>query len=240
MIKKVIALSLVVSIFFTSCAQKELMSKNRYKDLVNNFLITQDSKKLVVIGQKHHYIFDIDKNLKSILSSSRKKGIEARFSIFEVNRDDVIKGGYFLEYKVQRYFSKKERLKYYEDTKWLKESGFKKQKEQKIPDKEVYKYTSKLVGERYIASNIKIPKNSFNKEYAITIEEIDKYKYDKYTRKRLSPVAYTADGALFIGGVVLVGALIISTQGAALRILDGVNFGGDNYYKEDKNTKNNK
>lgn len=221
---KILALSLIISLLFSSCAHKALWSKKRYNESVKNFLISEDGKKLVVISQKYHYIFDIDKSLKQILLSKHKQNIIANFSTFELNKDRNINGSYYLKYELEKYFSEEEKITFDKNTNWLIKNGFKKHKDQFSTNKIIYTFQSQLTGKRYIANNITVPNNSFNKQYTIIIEE---YEYTKDTREILSPVAYTVDGVLIVGGVALFIAAILLSDGQVSLSADFGRLGGE-------------
>lgn len=238
MSKKLLVFYIIVSILFTSCVQKELMSKNQYNESIKNFLISKDGKKLVVIGEKYHYIFEMNKTLLEILTSRQKKDIKANFSSFSIDINNNIVGKYYLSYELYRPYSKEEDKLFNEDLLWLEKQKFEKVKYYSDMIKYKYGHKGKLKGVRYLASDINLPKNSFNQEYVIRIQE-ENYKYDKDTRDMLSPVAQVADGVLIIGGVVLVVALVVVTAGKALEGVGNFNgFGGGsrNYPVESKET----
>lgn len=187
--KRIILITLVISILFTSCVTKSLWSNNKYKESIQNFLLSKDGKKLLIIGKKHHYIFSIDDNLKEVLLSKRKKNISPFFSIFKLNEHNIISGVFTLNYSAKKIEI--------DDKKWLKENGF------TLGDStNRYKKTISIAGQRYLANEIKIPTSQFNKKYYINIDT-KQYKYNTAERLLLSPVAVVADGILVIGTIAL-------------------------------------
>ena len=46
------------------------LADGQYEETLKAFLITQDGKKLVVLGQRYHYIFDLPPALYKVMTSS--------------------------------------------------------------------------------------------------------------------------------------------------------------------------
>ncbi|WP_230950064.1 hypothetical protein [Burkholderia cepacia] len=54
-----------------------LFEDGRYEETVDRFLVSEDGKKFVVLGEKYHYIFDMPEHLGAVLASPYRKSINA-------------------------------------------------------------------------------------------------------------------------------------------------------------------
>ena len=101
----------------SACTTTNFMwGKSVSKETITSFLITKDNENLIVIGEKHHYIFSVSNNLKTILSSDKRKHLIPYFYYFKVDEKNNITGEYTL-------LSTTDKL---QDNLWLKKAGFKK------------------------------------------------------------------------------------------------------------------
>lgn len=100
--KKIMAFFIVtLSCLISSCATTLLYSKDinnkPFLEEVNSFLISTDQKQLIIIGNKHHYIFPLEQNLKEILAWNVHKKLTASHLEFIISRSDIINGDFRLE-----------------------------------------------------------------------------------------------------------------------------------------------
>ena len=194
---------LILSLFFSSCATKELWSNARYKEVVENFLISSDGKKLVVVGKKYHYIFDLESDLKEILLSERKEKLVTLFDTFKIGENNKIEGHYILYYETKRDHSD-------QDLEWFRQKGFVKSEKNHWLSKEIdYYKKGRVSGTRYLADKELPLSRTFNKQYCIQIEE-PFYKYEEQERILATPIAITLDGAIVVG----VTALFVMSHGS--------------------------
>ena len=191
-----LTLLIICSLFIISCAggSTEKLWKNPvYKEKVESFLISDDSEKLVIIGNKYHYIFELDHDLKKILLSKNKSQLKARFSLFKVNGNNVVSGKYYLNYIGDN--------KEYRD--WLNKVGF----ESRINrDRTVFSYSGSMIGQRYTANKKIITTNNFNKQYTLRVEEPSTLSIGKVLA---TPIAVVADGVKLAASIYLVPLVLI-------------------------------
>ncbi|WP_321839835.1 hypothetical protein [Burkholderia cepacia] len=72
--------AIVVAAGLTGCTAM-LFEDGRYEETVDRFLVSEDGKKFVVLGEKYHYIFDMPEHLGAVLASPYRKSINA--SLYE-------------------------------------------------------------------------------------------------------------------------------------------------------------
>ena len=191
-----LTLLIICSLFIISCAggsTGKLWKNPVYKEKVESFLISDDSEKLVIIGNKYHYIFELDHDLKKILLSKNKSQLKARFSLFKVNGNNVVSGKYYLNYIGNN--------KEYRD--WLNKVGF----ESRINrDRTVFSYSGSMIGQRYTANKKIITTNNFNKQYTLRVEEPSTLSIGKVLA---TPIAVVADGVKLAASIYLVPLVLI-------------------------------
>lgn len=190
---------LLISFLLISCAPTTnyIWGKSTYKEKIGSFLVSKDGKNLVIVGEKYHYIFNLDNKLKNILISEKRKLLKPSFSYFTVDNENNIFGKYTL------YYSNKDN----NHQKWFKKNGFKSYTKK---NKKQYKYSfsGHVKGKRY-STNKKINSSfNFNKTYSLEIEEPTSTL--GYLGKLLAtPITIAADGVLSVTGVKLFTAFMI-------------------------------
>lgn len=203
--------SLIIIILFTSCTTKELWSNASYHTPIEKFLISEDKKTLVVVGDKYHYIFPLDNNLKEILLSNKRKLLKVFFQSFKISSNNTIAGSYIL------YYDTKGNIKD-NNIEWFKKRNFTESSNNSIFSYNIsYIKIGSLKGTRYLANKTISTNNKFIKKYCIKIEE-DYYKYDENTRIKNTPVTVTVDG---IATIALISLIALTGQVPV--------GGGDNY-----------
>ena len=85
-----------------ACATGSLYkhTENRYdtfSETISSFLMTQDQKTLIVIGQEHHYFLSLTPQIKAILQHPARPQMKATFSQLLLNQDHSIVGQYRLD-----------------------------------------------------------------------------------------------------------------------------------------------
>lgn len=205
-LKIAIAFILIIT-FLSSCSTKMLWENTKYRDTVTKFLITSDSKKLIVLGKQYHYVFPIDKNLKNILESEERKFLTPLFENLIVYENNNIKGDYSLIY------NSIEKLDV--NNKWLLVNGFKVNKIENS-NKISYIYMGKLSGTRYLPKDKIYFNHEFNKGYDITVEIVPS-NLDITGRILYTPIAVAEDGVV----VFAVGVLLVTLAPVGL-LLDAV------------------
>ncbi|WP_076411968.1 hypothetical protein [Shewanella sp. UCD-KL12] len=189
-------IKLFISVFFslltTSCVFTEaLWRESSYDESFASFLISEDNKNLVIIGEKYHYVIKPSETLVNILKSSYKPNIQGHFDYFKVEANDNIKGTYSLTFNAIPSEATKE---------WLNANDFKVKEHKKLGDKFVFQ--GNISGVRYLPSESVNNTFSFNKAYSVSIYEEISTAGQAY-RTALSPISVALDGTLAIGGMAL-------------------------------------
>ncbi len=195
-------IAILITLNLTSCITMNLWKKNTYVENFKNFLITKDSKKIVILGEKYHYIFDdASGDLNRLLSWESKSKLEIESYNFRVSGINKITCLITIKSKSQKNskidLSKKEKS-------FLQKLGF----TNTSSDEVIFKKNINISGERYspksgVNYDIATPSNY---DYSANIE-IDDYT-NKTKKIVLTPVAVVGDGAL----VVLIVGLIATDR----------------------------
>lgn len=228
--KKLIVLLLIVSLLFSSCATKSLWNNSYYQESIENFLISEDNKQLVILGEKYDYIFEIDEKLKEILTSKYKKNIIPVFDTFRLDEFNNIVGEYALFYEVKKYYDFKTKKEVQKKEQWLKKHDFDISDRQFYFEKLVYKRKSVLKGKRYLSNKAIKSTNKFNNKYYINIDE-GKFENNAAIRLTMTPITIAADGILTISTIVLLSFVAQAGAGVADVSFITDTFREDNYNK---------
>ena len=89
----------------TGCLTKKLYEtrETKYAERAVSFLLTEDGSKLVVLGEKSHYIFDdFSPSLKHLLGSPLRAVTEVELLNFRVRTDNVVTGDYTCSFSSRR------------------------------------------------------------------------------------------------------------------------------------------
>lgn len=80
-------------------AQPQAQSRIRfsYDEKIMNILLSPSTGKLIVLGERYHYLFDDKAGLEKIMAASFKKELAGSFGKFTVDGDDVISGSYRIQ-----------------------------------------------------------------------------------------------------------------------------------------------
>jgi hypothetical protein len=167
-----------------------------YNETALSFLVTEDGSRLVVLGKQHHYIFhDIPPSLKEILLGQLRTVVVADLSNFYVRTDNVVTGDYTLS--MSEGASDEQRRS-------AIEAGFTGPR---------LALSGHLEGVRYSAEGFPSTAHTqeFTRPYVVTIREQESGA--KIAGKiLLTPVTVAADGALILGGFVLLIILLPLTK----------------------------
>ncbi|MFB9244385.1 hypothetical protein IV454_02570 [Massilia antarctica] len=68
-----------------------------YDEKIMNILLSPSTGKLIVLGERYHYLFDDAAGLEKIMGASFKKELAGSFGKFTVDRDDIIVGSYRIQ-----------------------------------------------------------------------------------------------------------------------------------------------
>lgn len=192
----VVIVLLVVNLVVAGCTQTTtgIWKKPAYHEKISQFLITEDGKKLVFIGKKHHYIFDNEDTLKGILQWEHRGLLQAKFwDRFAVDESNGIAGSYEIQCDCKDATS--------EQKTWLQKMGFKQIIEQGSLTGLIFE--DELEGKRYAAGEVSLDGYSkLNREYDVLVEA-EMTTSGRLVRAAFTPVAIAEDGIATIGLVAL-------------------------------------
>jgi hypothetical protein len=199
MLKKIITLFLCFSI--ASCSttpphqnNPQTQKNNQFiGETVTDFLITQDGKKLIVIGNKHHFAFDLDNNLHEILLWPSRHKLSPSF----YDLDSQSNNSASLTYNV----SVKPNALSNEEIEFLKAHKFNEifnGTNALLPPS--YSLTNSLTGDFYNANGIIVDKSvRFKQPYFIKAKQA---QFNLNTNAP-SPVAVAGGSVLFLGLIIV-------------------------------------
>ncbi|WP_423757668.1 5-formyltetrahydrofolate cyclo-ligase [Burkholderia sp. NLJ2] len=167
-----------------------MMKDPEYRETLSAFLISADGKKLVVIGKRYHYIFDVPPALAVNLTAPYRPKLYTDFDDFEA-RGDKITGRYVLR------LAREDAPPGSELRERALADGFTDQR---------FELTEHgtISGTRYQPNDVtpsSIPQ-AFNHEYDVKVIERPSV-LGKGVKLALSPITMAADGALGLLGVAL-------------------------------------
>ncbi|HEY9051537.1 MAG TPA: hypothetical protein VIQ03_08345, partial [Gammaproteobacteria bacterium] len=159
-----------------------------------------NSNSLVVIGEKYHYIFQVDKNLVRIFKASRSISFAPIFFAFYVDKDNKVSGSFVLKVESATLTNDEMSL--------LTGLGF---RDIKVSKNAELRYDAAIKGQRYVVSD------SFNNiekfEHTYQIKVFVPYSDDELAAKAvLSPVTVATDAMLVIPLGILHGVFQIFNQ----------------------------
>lgn len=170
------------------------LADGQYEETLKAFLITQDGKKLVVLGERYHYIFDLPPALYKVMTSSYRPKLHTEFRDF-VAQGDKISGRYKLELK------RKDAPPNSDVRAQALADGFK--------DDNRFTESGTISGTRYMPRPLDgatIPQ-AFNAAYEVHVTE-KPTPAGKAVKLALSPITVAADGGLYLAAAA--GAVVIA------------------------------
>lgn len=190
------ALSSLTLLSVSGCFTPKLYEHHKYDETSTSFYVTEDGSKVVVVGEKYHYIFDdVSPSLKNILLSplELRKVVIADLSNFYVRRDNVVTGDYILS--LSSTASEEQR-------KSALDAGF-------VPPGPTL--SGHLKGLRYSTEGFAATAQTqtFSQPYVVSIEE----QGSMVAKILLTPIAVTADGILILAGAALLLILLAAAGG---------------------------
>lgn len=191
------ALSSFTLLSLTGCLTAKLYEPRTYDETTVSFLVTEDGSRLVVLGEKYHYVFDeISPSLKQILLSPLhlRTVVVAALANFDVSSDNVVSGDYTLSLSDQASEDQRKRAI---------DAGF------VTPDLTL---SGHLKGVRYSAEGF--PSTARTQEFARRHVVAVRAQRSRAAKILLTPVTVAADGALILGGLFLL-FLILAGYGRA-------------------------
>jgi len=194
------SLHLIITVFLaiiaSGCLTSELykIKKESFNEKLTGFLITQDQKQVVLVGQHYHYIFPMDNDLKSILQWSNRSKLRASHLSFVMSKNNIINGTYLL---------KNETTLSNDDKALLLANHF------KVRNNGEYYYVGKLSqGTVYESGNFKLPETqSFKKPYYLNISYDYATTGQTLTKILVTPLAVAGDGIDTVVGAIIAAPL---------------------------------
>ncbi|PCE32552.1 hypothetical protein [Burkholderia ubonensis] len=199
--RRLLAAGMVASsLALSGCFTKDLYEKKDkdYVESVSAFLITEDGKQLVVLGDRYHYIFALPDKLRPVLMSGYRKSLRSSFDRFKVDGSAVT--GHYRTVLPPDASA--------EDRQAAVADGF-------TEAKNGLAFDGEISGKRYSADGFaqmqKTAAQPFNKPYRVWIHE-PLSAFDKGLRLLATPVTVAADGVLVLGGVVLLPFALVAIE----------------------------
>ena len=194
------AVSSLTLLSVAGCFTPMLYKPRTYDEIALAFLVTEDGSRVVVLGQKYHYIFDeISPSLKQILLSplELRTVVVASLADLSVSSDNVVTGDYSLHLSSQASDEQRNSAI---------AAGF------ATPDVTL---SGHLKGVRYSAEGFTFPSTAQPQEFAHRYGATIREERSKAAKILLTPVTVAADGALILGGLLLL-FLLLAGYGRAL------------------------
>lgn len=193
----------------SGCFTPKLYKDSQYHEQVSGFMITEDGKKLVVLGTDYHYIFDLPASLRPVLMSGYRKALHTAFAGFHASGSSVT--GHY------RIVLPKEASA--DDQQAATADGFTVAQAGLVLEGDIR-------GKRYstdgFAARDKVDDKTaqaFNQRYVVYITESPS-AVGMGLRILATPVTVAADGVLVLGGIVLVPIAFVAIQAnGGLRIM---------------------
>lgn len=212
--RKFLAASALPLLGLSGCATEALYGKiaekeyKNYKEPVSQILVSSDGKKIVVLGEAYHYIFDTPPKLIEILDSPLHPKLSAVMRQFNVTPDASIKGSFMLVMPKDASEQHQQLAQSY---------GFMARKGERAS------LSFSLTGKRYSAKGFTAPTGQakqFNQPYSVDVEE-ELPIGGKAALALLTPVTVAADGALVVLGIALLPLLAIGAGGVMVIMFSG-------------------
>jgi hypothetical protein len=186
-------LTALLSLGMTGCVTTALYEKIRedasYTEEVTSVMISEDGKKLVFIGYRYHYVFDVPVGLSLSLQSSFRKSLYTLFRDFKVDNNNHITGNIIFDGSASQE-GKKEAI----------ELGYNK-RSSGTPALEI-----SLQGKRYRSGDVATDRVEYKLNchpYNVPVLEEGSF-LEKTALTALTPITVLADGVIVIAGVTLI------------------------------------
>ena len=173
---------LLLVIFLCSCAQlSDLWVNHKYEERITHILRTEDGTKIVVIGEKYHYVFLNQHSLSELLAWDGIGMLEFKFNEnFHINQNSEVTGDYSVICNC--------RSANLDQINWLESNGF--HQDKKMKSIFFNKYT--VTGAIYLSNNTDLSKyKKVKNDYKIIVES--RYPFDTLAKIAFTPVAIYID-----------------------------------------------
>ncbi|WP_175873849.1 hypothetical protein [Burkholderia sp. BCC0397] len=186
------------SLALSGCFTPKLYKNDAYSEYVSAFMMTEDGKKLVVLGTRYHYIFDLPAQLRPVLLSGYRKSVRSTFEGFHASGGSVT--GHY------RIVLPKDASD--DDRRAASADGFASEPAGLVLEGDID-------GKRYSTEGFvekdKAAAQPFNRPYSVYIKESPSV-VGMGLRILATPITVAADGVLVLGGIVLVPFAVIAIQ----------------------------
>ena len=194
------------SVALSGCFTPKMYKNDAYSERVSAFMMTEDGKKLVVLGTRYHYIFDLPARLRPVLLSGYRKSVRTTFADFHASGGSVT--GHY------RIVLPKDASD--DDRQAASADGFASEPTGLVLEGDID-------GKRYSTEGFVQKDNAaaqpFNRPYSVYIVESPSV-VGMGLRILATPITVAADGVLVLGGIVLVPFAAIAIQASGgIRIM---------------------
>lgn len=180
-----------------SCAElKDLWTSHKYVEHISHVLRTEDGSKIVIVGDKYHYVFINQHSLSELIKWEQKNILEFKFNEhFKLSPQNKLTGNYIVTCKCNNAT--------HEQINWLRSKGFNQSSDKQF----AYYREDSISGTLYLSNNTDLSKyEKINKKYEVTVES--RHAFDTLAKIAFTPVALVID----VGNAVIYGsALVIAT-----------------------------
>lgn len=180
-------------LWLAGCVTSELYrnSGSRYREPVDQVMVSTDGQWLVVLTTQYHYIFAMPEVLRETFAADFYPQVEANFKGFEINSSDRISGTYRLQLSAQAAEAQQRAAQ---------AIGYSRDGEQVV-------FEGRLRGQRYASNGIGVDQSllhrRLNQLYYIDVTE--KISPQALAARTLvTPLTVMADGALVLFSIPLV------------------------------------
>ncbi|HHT8900837.1 TPA: hypothetical protein ACT5CR_000352 [Burkholderia cenocepacia] len=186
------------SLALSGCFTPKLYKNDAYSEHVSAFMMTEDGKKLVVLGTRYHYIFDLPAQLRPVLLSGYRKSVRTTFEGFHASGGSVT-----VHYRIVLPKDASD-----DDRRAASADGFASEPAGLVLEGDID-------GKRYSTEGFvekdKAAAQPFNRPYSVYIKESPSV-VGMGLRILATPITVAADGVLVLGGIVLVPFAAIAIQ----------------------------
>jgi len=193
----VVAWSLMqLAVLGSGCSSAPKVTRRTYTEKVSTLLMSHDKKRLVILGERYHYVFDAPPDIVALLASPLKARASARIQPFHVDLDGGTAGRYSL--LLPDTLSE-------DEARQAQAMGF-----ARDPQGAGWQLDNQLEGRRFIQGNTVRAgrtKETLSHQYEVSVEA-EETRGEKAAQDLASPIAVTADGMLMVYLAVLVPILI--------------------------------
>ena len=191
-------ITVLLSIIASGCLTSELykIKKESFNEKLSGFLITQDQKQVVLVGQRYHYIFPMDNTIKNTLQWSNRSKLRATNLHFVISKNNIINGTFLLKSENDAVLSDNDKA-------FLLANDF------KIRSDGVYYFAGKLSqGTVYESGNFKLPEaQAIKKPYYLNISYDYATTGQTLTKILVTPLAVAGDGIDTVVGAIIAAPL---------------------------------